>query len=95
MRNVGPPRSQKQRSTMNPMNARPVKGTHAAALSRQLNTFRGLAVFSVNNCKDYVSVRTWMATDMRKALDTMGYVYTYTEHGGGTAFRVTGKRITK
>lgn len=77
------------------MNVKLVKGTHAATLSRQLNTFRGLAVFSVNNCKDYVSVRTWMATDMRKALDTMGYVYTYTEHGGVAAFRVTGKRANR
>lgn len=82
------------------MNVRSIKGTHAATISRQLNTFRGLAVFSVNNCKDYVSVRTWMVTDMRKALDAHGYVYTYAKSNGGapvggTAFRVTGKRTTK
>ena len=77
------------------MTIRPVQGSAAAALSRQLNTFRGLAVFSVNNCKDYVSVRTWMVTDTRKALDTLGYVYTYTDHGGVAAFHVTGKRANK
>lgn len=78
------------------MNVKPVKGTHAATISRQLNTFRGLAVFSVNNCKDYVSVRTWTATDMRKALDTMGYVYTHrSPRGNVTTFRVTGKHTLK
>ena len=85
----------KSRSTLDTMSIKLVHGSAAASISRVLGA-AGVPSYSTTNCDSYVSVSTSAPAQVKKALDTMGYVYTYrSPRGNVTTFRVTGKHTLK